>query len=221
MSTREDRRDSQFPARLSSRPVRVWVCLPSCSLQREGRRCQEHSTHVYTRAHTPHDLFQETFTPVLGPGVCPAPPTAQPSPAPFSCLPPTPPGNLASAGPWALHAPIPVHPAQAHGHKPSTQPPVLHPRCPVRGLQGPSEVCGPICPGHCLPQGRLTDGLQCAPLPGPRDREEGRASSPQGRDARSGAGFWAQWLCGLWDLTETLWSFLRRPSPQPLAQPIP
>lgn len=78
MSAREERRNSQFPSRPSFHPVRVGVCLPSCSLQREGRHCQEHSTHMYTRAHTPHGLFPETFTPVLGPGVRP-PPTHSPA----------------------------------------------------------------------------------------------------------------------------------------------
>ena len=150
MSTREERGESQFPARLFLRSVRVGVCLPSCSLGCEGRRCQEHSTHVYTRVRTPHGLFPETFTPLLGPGVCPSPTHSPAQPSSIQLLPPA--GNPASAGPWALHAPLPIHPAQVHGHKPSTQPRVLHPRCPGKGLQSPSYACGPVCPGHCLLQ---------------------------------------------------------------------
>ena len=220
MSAREEKRNSQFPSRPSFRPVRVGVCLPSCSLRHEGRDCQEHSAHMYTHTHTPHGLFPETFTPVLGPGVHP-PPTHSPAQTGSIQLPP-PPGNLASAGPWALHDHLPIHPSQVHRDKSSTHPPVLHPQCPGRGLQGPSCTCGPVCPGHCLPQGRLTDGLQGAPLPGPQDRAEGRAGSPQGRDARSGAGFWAQWLCGLWVLTEKLSGlFSGGPAPSPRPSPSP
>lgn len=212
-SSHERERDSQSPARLSC-PVRAGVSLiPSCSLRCEGDAVRNDSTHarVHTRTY-PYSLFPECLPLcwVLE-SACP-PPTAQPSPTPLSASSP-------HQETWQVLVPEPACPPPCPpGRSPRAQ--ALHPApssaplVPRRGLFRSKLRQGPVWPLALPPQGRLTDGLQRVPS---RSRGQGRVVGPAApkADARSGAGFWAGWLCGLWVLTETIWSLLRRPRPKP------